>query len=482
VDRGISLPGVTEARLIRIDGSSEKLVPADGAVTLGISGEPVMLRYKSASDKLARDFATASITVGEQPLTILKGKTRDIRVSGPGLKADDFAVLLPPRWTVTTRQDGADVVCTISAPELTDARIGRVMIQRKSGAGIAAELIIPLTIMSPISVEVYATGRNKDGEPGLRIHVTNNGAEEKTLNWATELINSWPINKGTFKLQDPQPVQSYLKGENEGQMKLAAGAERDLMVSIVDSDPQTIYRSRVTVTDEIGRKVVNERMIGGFASAAHALAAPKIDGKLDDAVWAKAETQLVAEERQFFPMRKVKEGEEPLWKGADDLSAKWRAAWDDNNFYLAVEVTDDVHHVQFADGSIWNQDGLQFLFDPTRNQAEKAGKYDYSVGKGTKGEQAWCHLTAHSSVGEGDATKDFQIAVSDLPGSAGGKIYEIAIPWTRLAPFKPAAGLNLGMSMIMNEDDGPGRDSFMGWFSGVHSKQLDLAGDVVLQK
>ena len=39
---------------------------------------------------------------------------------------------------------------------------------------------------------------------------------------------------------------------------------------------------------------------------------------------------------------------------------------------------------------------------------EKAGKYDYSVGVGTKGPQAWCHLAAHSSVGVG-AAPDFKV-------------------------------------------------------------------------
>jgi len=34
--------------------------------------------------------------------------------------------------------------------------------------------------------------------------------------------------------------------------------------------------------------------------------------------------------------------------------------------------------------------------------------------------------------------------------------------------------------VILNKDDGEGRNGFMGWFSGAHSKQLDMAGDVIL--
>lgn len=480
VDRGISLPGVKTAKLIRIDGSSETLKPADGKVTLGISGEPVMLKYKSANKKLVKDLAKPTITVGNQPFTILKGKSRDIYVSGPELKAADLSVKVPPRWKAHLKQDGeGKVICTITAPEETNARTGRIMIQRKAANGIAGELIIPLTIMSPISVVMYADVANKKGEPGITVKITNNGSEKKTLNWAVELTECWLMGKGVYQLGDPKPVQAYLKGENEGQGSLGPGETKELKINIADSDHQTLYRGRVIITDEIGRKVTNERMFGGFAQAVKTPTPVKIDGVLDEAVWKKAKLNSISEERQVYWFGSKKNQKKIPWSGPEDLSAKWQAAWDDKNLYLAVRVTDDAHHIHKADGGIWNQDGLQFLFDPTRLKTEKAGKYDYSVGKGTKGEQAWCHLSAHNSANTGEA-KEFKIKVADNPGSKGGKIYEVAIPWTRLAPFKPKKGANLGMSMIINEDDGPGREGFMGWFSGVHSKQLDLAGDVIL--
>jgi len=44
----------------------------------------------------------------------------------------------------------------------------------------------------------------------------------------------------------------------------------------------------------------------------------------------------------------------------------------------------------------------------------------------------------------------------------------------------PAVGANLGLALIVNEDDGPGRRSFMGWFGDVHAKQVDTVGDLIL--
>ncbi len=59
---------------------------------------------------------------------------------------------------------------------------------------------------------------------------------------------------------------------------------------------------------------------------------------------------------------------------------------------------------------------MQFLFDPARTSAEKSGKYDYSAGVGAKGPQAWCHLSAHSSVSEGPAP--WRIAEEKLSGGS----------------------------------------------------------------
>ncbi len=66
---------------------------------------------------------------------------------------------------------------------------------------------------------------------------------------------------------------------------------------------------------------------------------------------------------------------------------------------------------------------------------------------------------------------------------SGGMTYEVAIPWHRLAPFRPAAGANLGLSLVLNEDNGKGgRHSFMGWFGDVQSKAVDCVGDLILSK
>ncbi|MCL1910261.1 MAG: hypothetical protein FWG05_04930, partial [Kiritimatiellaeota bacterium] len=491
--RGVKVGAADTVKLIRVDGSSTDLTPDNGVITLGISSEPVMLRYSGGGvlPPLNKTHSPASFSLADaQTLSILKGGSRAIKLTGNGIKAANFAAECPPRWKAAFTQSGADVICTITAPAETEARSGRIMI-RHNCSGVAAqrpsgELTLTLPIMSPIAAETALTGRDADGQPGIRVIMTNNGAEPKNVNWTVELLNQWPLDGGVFNFAKPAAMTAYLKGETEGQATLDAGATRALDIRVADSSLQTLYKIRTTVIDDAGRRTVSERLAGGFAVAKNVgrVSRPvpfNVDNFPPATFWSTCPPEVINTAEAV--LRFGGQHAAASWRGPEDLSAEWRCAWDDDYFYMLVDVTDDVFSAPHANGAIWNQDGLQFLFDPTRTSSEKAGKYDISVGLGKNiGPQAWVNLTAHPSIPEGDASAAFRISITDWPaGGAGGKRYKVAIPWTHLAPFKPSPGANLGMGLILNEDDGDGRVGFSGWFSGPHNKNLDDVGDLVLE-
>src|SRR5690606_39133014 len=150
-----------------------------------------------------------------------------------------------------------------------------------------------------------------------------------------------------------------------------------------------------------------------------------------------------------------------------DLSADIRYLWDDEYLYIGAVVTDDTHVADKRDGSLWNMDGLQFLVDVNRAGKEKSGQYDISFGHGTNGPQVWCHTSGSSTIPAGEITTGKLTVIRD--DAARTTTYEFALPWARLAPFRPSAGANIGLALIVNDNDGDGR-YFVGWFSGVHSK------------
>ena len=475
VDRGISLPTAKDIVLTRVDGSKEKIAAADGVVTLGISGEPVMLRYRDSAKKLSKKHSPASISVDpKQNVSILKGASRKVVVAGPNLRAADLRAKLPPRWEAKFAQSGKDVVMTVTAPKATEARTGRVMVQRLADGVPCAEIILSMPIMSPIGVKTVAAPRNAAGEPGVVSEFVNNATEPKDVTWTVEIAGAWKIADGTFRLNEGGALSAYLKGQNEGRATIAPGATAKADARIAEFEPQTIYRVRTTVVDDQGRKAVTERYVGGFAKAVRAKGAVKIDGFGDEAFWKDAPAERIGASAAEA-MRYGKD--KPAWKGADDLSCTWKAAWDEECLYLLVDVKDDVYHAPISGANLWNQDGLQFLFDPMRDSAEKSGKYDYGCAVTPAGPEAFCYLTAHPSVSEGRAP--WKLAEKRLEG--GSRRYEVAVPWKCLAPFRPRSGADLGLSMILNEDDGEGRIGFSGWFSGPHTKDLDHVGDLILE-
>jgi hypothetical protein len=355
----------------------------------------------------------------------------------------------------------------------------RVLVQLVGRSGApSGELIVHTPITSPLAISVHPLPAAAGAPERLEVRIRNSGRDAVHVRWDVALTEELPMKRGRYDLKAGQPASAYFTGSIEGQLMLAGLEEKRIRIELADTDPSTIYRVQATLRDPLGRTVSSESLVGGFARAAKTASPPTIDGALGEKQWAGASVCRIADGRQYYPLSDNASVEQ-FWTGADDLSATLRFLWDDTNLYLGVSVKDDVFRAPKSDGELWQQDGLQFLMDPSRGRPENAGRYDYTVGLGVKGPQAWCINSATSTVLAGPVV-GIRVAAKRAGDADGSVTYEIAIPWTHLAPFEPDLGGDLGLSMILNEDDGEGRQSFMGWFGGVHSKQLDMAGDVIL--
>jgi hypothetical protein len=311
----------------------------------------------------------------------------------------------------------------------------------------------------------------------VKLTVANLSDKPQPVNWNASIVDELPMSGGTYHLEDSKPSSAFFDGLAADKVTLAPRETKEILLPLKGTDRLTLYKLRATATDADGNMVQRERRVGGFARAVHATSKITLDGKFDEPFWKEAPVYNINELRQFCAVMK----QAKPWGGLKDLSGTVRFAWDDQYLYVAAEVTDDIFSNPKSDDQLWNQDGLQFLIDPYRGEGQSLGRYDYSLGLGQKGPQAWCHMTADASAPAGPAP-EIKLAVLPTSTENGNRNYEVAIPWTRLAPFKPKPDADLGLSMVINEDDGGGRMSTMGWFGGVHLKEANFVGDVVLEK
>ncbi|GIK56032.1 MAG: hypothetical protein HND44_03915 [Chloroflexi bacterium] len=185
----------------------------------------------------------------------------------------------------------------------------------------------------------------------------------------------------------------------------------------------------------------------GRVTAVYLSAPPTLDGNLDE--WDSIPP---------FTAPHIVE-QESSWDGTMDVESLWRMGWDNQNLYLAVAVTDNVHVQTRETKFAYLGDSLELQFD-TNVQADygpgvNSDDYQYVVSPGNFSDQA-----AGAFRFRGDA----QGAMSDFIGSgaqvaarqtAVGYNLEMAIPWSDLA-LQPAAGLVLGAAFSINDLDTPG--------------------------
>ncbi|GAB4269444.1 MAG: hypothetical protein Kow0080_13090 [Candidatus Promineifilaceae bacterium] len=148
------------------------------------------------------------------------------------------------------------------------------------------------------------------------------------------------------------------------------------------------------------------------------------------------------------------------WDGTDDLTAVWRLAWDSNNLYVAVEVTDDTHVQTQTGNALFKGDSVDMQFDTNRpgdfGDGLSPDDIQITLSPGNFGglpPSAWRYQGTDSG------------AILDAPGgnhvlvaaqqTTSGYVIEAAIPWSDLNTT-PAPGLVMGLALNANDNDSPG--------------------------
>ena len=152
------------------------------------------------------------------------------------------------------------------------------------------------------------------------------------------------------------------------------------------------------------------------------------------------------------------------YQGAADLSATFKAAYDDEYLYLSCAVTDDAHSQNNPEASTyWRGDSIQMVL----GTAEE----DYGMEIGfylTDGGEAKVY-SAELEKTEWGAVDPKVLELREKTKVAAARegtvtYYEMQIPWEIKFDGKPDEFL---MNLLVNDNDGSGRKGYMEWTEGI---------------
>ncbi len=153
--------------------------------------------------------------------------------------------------------------------------------------------------------------------------------------------------------------------------------------------------------------------------------------------------------------------------GPQDLSAEARYAWDDQNLYAYITVSDDVHNNSQTGGDIWKEDCLQFGVDLTNPATNSNTRNELGFALTNEGKTvvyAWARPTGNSAPAAPITDIKAKITRDE---KAKTTTYDLTIPFNTVMK-EPSAEIGkgrIGVSIMLNESDSPaesdgGRSTF----------------------
>jgi hypothetical protein len=281
-------------------------------------------------------------------------------------------------------------------------------------------------------------GRNPLGSPlKVQIQKTSYGAGRPTTQ---------PIFSGReLTLASGESLAELLDGPTLGGLAASASTE---FRAVVEFDNAQGQPQQLDFPIEPRRRRA--------VSARPRAAAPTIDGEFGD--WSDAEWQALGEPAQVVGGN--------AWKNADDLSAKFAIAQDEQNIYVAVQVTDDVVAYNTAPNPSPNDwDGIElFVANPLKGDISFPRDADWHrlvvtpFSSGSKSEEtSGAPRVTVSGAGKMTATR------SAFVRAGKGYSIELAVSRNELG-WTGGSGANLQLDVAVNDRDlGTRRETQLFW-------------------
>jgi hypothetical protein len=406
-------------------GNETTLQPADGEVYLTVGTDPV---YVTGTVADVREGSPVGIHGGT-------GVTGDVvpvelsyqRPDGAAPRRATFA-LSGASTTLSSTGDRSTEDVTIPADYAPGSPT--VWASATMNGERAALLATTLDVAAdPVSVDVRPT---IDDGHGLSVTVGNlarqSSVSPRTVEWTVSESGSQSLS-GSIAPQE----------------------NRTLALSTPGTDRWRRYNASLTISFADRESVTHETVVG-FSPAVRRSAS--VDGSF--AEYADGPTIDVLADGDVV----TNSGN---WSGPGDRSGRAALAWDEESFYIAIDVRDDVHNQSYGPGELWKADSVQ-LGISSGLPGSNLDYFAYTIGLTDDGPVVY----RRSVVADGATNTVIDAVDAEIvrDESAARTRYEIAIPWAELAPIQ-RADRHFSLSILVNDRDDAGREGWIEWGSGI---------------
>lgn len=445
--------------VIGSDGSFSSVQTVDGKGTVRISGTPIYL-YSDAgvkATKLSVPFTCdntkiASVRSTDVDLTITK------TAEGAGLSGDVEVKGLPAGWSVVKagrfEADTESVTVTLHIGETAEETDQSFKLVVKGDNGVDSNISISASVSPAVSYDI-----------GFEPREAGNFDKWYAVCKLTNVVNTPTTVSMAITGAEGISVESM---EAQTIENLKPGETQVIKIPITRIENKPGKNTATFLMQANGGKYTIERTVN-FSACINDGKTPVLDGIISDGEWDGCD--VITPTKNAYP--------------EEDVDFKVYRKWDDQNFYMAVDVTDNVHYQDFSKDQMWQGDSLQFTLDFQRNNGEGCANTDY--------------YELGINMGEGGSIDSWAwyaqliTKVNSPVGGIKGKInrtednhtiYEFSVPWNYfyLTDTVPEAGTYIGFAFSINDNDG-GKRKMIDYMDGITGKKApSLFEDMVLVK
>lgn len=442
------------------DGSFDSVKTENGKGTVKIGSAPIFIYSECGIKPTSIDVA---FKVNNSEFNTIKGSKVNVSLTRQRLANNLSGYVeadMPSGWSLDetvfdASQKTFDTI--INIPENAAEGTQTVTLKVTTENGVVTPIKINITINPAVEVSIVPEPVNKGDWTSWRLAAYCTNVVQQPVNVKVSLASTSGIE---VEMTDTPAMDNLMPGETRvvyfNVKKLAenSGAVGSFIIT-TNGDSKSFDRSL------------------NFSACVNDGITPVIDGELSSGEWDNCQAITQQSYRSS------------AWVDEKDLSFKIYRKWDENNFYFAADVTDDVFCQPYQGTDIWNGDSIQFALDVKRKNGVAIDSMEYfeiGLARNNKDEfEAWAWLA--------DLIVKKERPLTGINGVVkrtdnGHTIYEVAIPWTYFIESGSVKEYDcFGFAAVVNDNDGKYRKSWLKYMQGIaDGKDPTQFEDMVLIK